>query len=235
MNEIEQEQAPKPYPSVLNKIKVRSWIRRLYFLALVLFSFGAFQSFVAGAAIIIPGMCLHFYASGFLSKRVMLVTAGPYRFVRNPFYLSNLMIEAGLAVAAMNPYAFAIYAAIMFLMIIPMRTRAEEDYLANKFGIPYLQYQKDVPRIFPWKFGGLPATQGEFTMENLLHNGEIWRQLNLVGLFLVICASSIFRDAHFQSSPMLAYFVGGGAAAYIIGVVIRLAYRRSKKENEHGS
>lgn len=230
MIEIKEEQQPRPYPSILNRIKVRSWLRRLFFLTLVIFSFGAVESFITGGIVLFLGMCLHFYASGYLSKRVMLVTAGPYRFVRNPFYLSNLMIESGLAICAMNPYAFAIYASIMYLIIIPMRTRAEEDYLANKFGIAYLQYQKDVPRIFPWKFRNLPVPHGEFTLENLLHNGEIWRQLNLVGLMLVICASSIFRQAGFEYSPILAYFAGGAVATYLAGAVIRLLYRESRKD-----
>jgi protein-S-isoprenylcysteine O-methyltransferase Ste14 len=76
-----------------------------------------------------------------------IVTAGPYRFTRNPLYLSlaGLYLGVTLAVATAWPLLwFPVLVVITQYGII----RREERYLAAKFGEPYIHYLQRVRRWF---------------------------------------------------------------------------------------
>ena len=74
-----------------------------------------------------------------------LVTAGPYRFTRNPMYLSLLIALAGAAVVLGT--ATCLLALPLFAWLITTRfIRVEEAMLTERFGEPYLAYQKRVRR-----------------------------------------------------------------------------------------
>jgi len=74
-----------------------------------------------------------------------LVTSGPFRFTRNPLYLSLGLLLAGLALA-MNSLAIAVmiapWAAVMRSGVIAR----EERYLEGKFGEEYRAYCRRVRR-----------------------------------------------------------------------------------------
>lgn len=77
-----------------------------------------------------------------------LVVTGPYRFVRNPMYLSLALLHLGLALCLgiiwaliLLPLAIAI---IRYRVIV-----GEEKYLEHKFGTAYLNYKASVPRWIP--------------------------------------------------------------------------------------
>ena len=53
---------------------------------------------VLGGILIVLGGALHLWSKGCLEQNRRLITAGPYRYVRNPFYLSNALIDGGLCV-----------------------------------------------------------------------------------------------------------------------------------------
>jgi protein-S-isoprenylcysteine O-methyltransferase Ste14 len=74
-----------------------------------------------------------------------LVEAGPYRFTRNPMYLSMVLIFAGLACLLLEPWALFL---LPFAVIVVDRwvIRPEERYLAAKFGEPYAGYMRRVRR-----------------------------------------------------------------------------------------
>ena len=74
-----------------------------------------------------------------------IVTAGIYRFTRNPMYLGMALIYAGLALIADSPLALILLPLV--LVIIQTRVIArEERYLAAKFGDAYLDYKRRVRR-----------------------------------------------------------------------------------------
>ena len=85
-----------------------------------------------------------------------LVTTGIYAHCRNPMYLGNSFLLAGLA-AASNSWLFLLVgvpiAAIAHASIIA----AEEDFLRKKFGQAFDAYCQRVPRLLP-KLSGLPET-----------------------------------------------------------------------------
>lgn len=75
----------------------------------------------------------------------IIVSAGPYRFSRNPIYLAFTLLQLGLA-AWLNALGLMLAvlpaAALMALVVVPR----EERYLERKFGESYLQYKARVRR-----------------------------------------------------------------------------------------
>jgi protein-S-isoprenylcysteine O-methyltransferase Ste14 len=76
-----------------------------------------------------------------------LVTTGPYRWIRHPFYTSAaLMIPASFLLAA-NWFFLAIGVAVLLLLAI--RTRKEEENLIARFGDEYRSYMQRTGRFVP--------------------------------------------------------------------------------------
>jgi len=74
-----------------------------------------------------------------------IVRTGPYRFSRNPIYLSYSLFQLGLAVWIDNGWLLATLAVAVWLihhLVIPR----EEQYLERKFGAEYLDYKRRVGR-----------------------------------------------------------------------------------------
>ncbi len=74
-----------------------------------------------------------------------LVVTGPYRFTRNPLYLSMTLIYAGAAVAANAFWALVLLPAAMVLIARGPMAR-EERYLEEQFGDAYRAYKARVRR-----------------------------------------------------------------------------------------
>jgi protein-S-isoprenylcysteine O-methyltransferase Ste14 len=74
-----------------------------------------------------------------------IVTGGPYRFTRNPLYLSMTLIYAGI-----TALANALPAAVLFPIVLRIMRRGvierEKRYLERKFGDEYLIYKAQVRR-----------------------------------------------------------------------------------------
>lgn len=74
-----------------------------------------------------------------------LVADGPYRFSRNPIYLSMAVIHAGIALAADNAWVLLLLAPTLIVIRYGVIAR-EERYLERKFGADYLAYKRQVRR-----------------------------------------------------------------------------------------
>jgi protein-S-isoprenylcysteine O-methyltransferase Ste14 len=74
-----------------------------------------------------------------------LILHGPYRFSRNPMYVSMAMIACGIGLAcdraAVVLFALAALAIVHFTAVLP-----EERYLQDQFGEPYSRYKSRVRR-----------------------------------------------------------------------------------------
>ena len=80
-------------------------------------------------------------------KEHTLVTSGPYRWVRHPFYdAAGLAILANSLTAA-NWFLFLTGGLAFILMIV--RTRTEEQHLLTRFGDSYRAYAKQTGRFLP--------------------------------------------------------------------------------------
>lgn len=76
-----------------------------------------------------------------------LVTTGPYRFVRHPFYLASAAGLVGGSLAIAN--WFIPLAGSLPIAFLAARTRIEEQKLVERFGIDYQNYMQRVGRFLP--------------------------------------------------------------------------------------
>lgn len=77
-----------------------------------------------------------------------VVRGGLYRLVRNPMYVSNIMIIGGEALV-FESWAVAVYAAVMALGFHLFVVFYEEPTMARLFGADYEAYRKSAPRWIP--------------------------------------------------------------------------------------
>ncbi len=76
-----------------------------------------------------------------------LVTRGPYRWIRHPYFLGILLMLAGAIIMMRSlPALILFYPAVRITLV---RARREEHNLALRFGDAYLAYGARVPFIFP--------------------------------------------------------------------------------------
>lgn len=76
-----------------------------------------------------------------------LVTTGPYRYVRHPFYLAFALLIVGVSLVAANWLLF-LAGCVPFGFIVA-RTRIEEAKLIERFGSEYRDYSAKTGRFFP--------------------------------------------------------------------------------------
>ena len=80
-------------------------------------------------------------------QRHTLVTTGPYRWVRHPFYSSVALAALAGALMAANA-GLLITGGLMFLLMV-IRTRKEETNLLARFGDDYRKYMGSAGRFIP--------------------------------------------------------------------------------------
>ena len=80
-------------------------------------------------------------------KEHTLVTTGPYRWVRHPFYTSAALSILAASLAAAN-WFFFVMGCVMFVLLV-IRTRKEEENLITRFGDDYRNYMRRTGRFVP--------------------------------------------------------------------------------------
>ncbi len=76
-----------------------------------------------------------------------LVTHGPYRWVRHPFYVTTALLMASVTVLAANCLIGA--GSLLVLSLLAVRTPKEERMLIERFGQQYRDYMTKTGRFFP--------------------------------------------------------------------------------------
>jgi protein-S-isoprenylcysteine O-methyltransferase Ste14 len=98
-------------------------------------------------ALVLPGLWLRAYASGYVKKNRELTVTGPYAHTRNPLYLGSMLIAAGFALALLSwPVALAL--ALGFAAIYVPVIASEERFLRATFPT-FDAYCQQVPRLIP--------------------------------------------------------------------------------------
>lgn len=70
----------------------------------------------------------------------VLVTAGPFRRLRNPIYLAQVMILLWLAEVSKNPW-FLLFAVVHGILLTALAIIPEERHLEARFGDAYADYK----------------------------------------------------------------------------------------------
>ena len=76
-----------------------------------------------------------------------LVTKGPYRWVRHPFYDSVALLILGTSLVAAN-WFLLLTGGVLFALLV-VRTRTEEELLIERFGDAYRNYMERTGRFLP--------------------------------------------------------------------------------------
>lgn len=145
-------------------------------------------SLAAGGGIVAAGAALHLWSKGCLRQNRELTLSGPYRWVRNPFYLANLLIDLGLSVVIGRWWIALVY--FPFWWAAYDRTmRREEAALETLFGERYRAYAARVPRLLPLR-PPLPRPEGgpvfSWANPNLARGNEYARLVRMLMLPLLI-------------------------------------------------
>src|SRR5208337_3958084 len=98
-------------------------------------------------ALVLPGLWLRAYASGYVKKNRELTVTGPYAHTRNPLYLGSMLIAAGFAVALLS-WLMALVLALGFVAIYVPVIASEERFLRTTFP-GFDAYYRKVPRLIP--------------------------------------------------------------------------------------
>jgi len=80
-------------------------------------------------------------------KNHELVTGGPYRFVRHPFYCAFILAVFANSTVAAN--WFILLTGGLAWLVIVFRTNKEEENLIARFGVEYRGYMERTGRFFP--------------------------------------------------------------------------------------
>lgn len=166
-------------------LKIRTRLRAIFIIVLLVWAYPNINSIIIGSIPIIIGQIIHFISAGYLVKQEKLITAGPYSFVRNPFYVGSFLVDVGLCLVTRNIYVAAIYLPIFYLIVINWRIRKEEGFLRTQFGERYNEYCRLVPRIIPrlWP-ARLAEPFGRFDWSLILKYREQWRLFRILGLII---------------------------------------------------
>jgi protein-S-isoprenylcysteine O-methyltransferase Ste14 len=97
--------------------------------------------------LVVPGVWLRGYASGYVKKNAEVTITGPYAHTRNPLYLGSMLIAFGFALAAHSVWIAVALAALFAVIYIPV-IRSEETFLRSQF-TDYAAYAERVPRLIP--------------------------------------------------------------------------------------
>ncbi len=76
-----------------------------------------------------------------------LVSLGPYKVVRHPMYLGNILGLIGLSLL-LNSFSF-LACSIFIIIDIHLWVTKEEENLTSQYGQEYLAYTKKTPKFFP--------------------------------------------------------------------------------------
>ncbi|HEU0208100.1 MAG TPA: isoprenylcysteine carboxylmethyltransferase family protein [Candidatus Udaeobacter sp.] len=137
-------------PGVAPASPEAEWFARMVIL------FGSLLVFLAAA--------LRTWAAAYLRTEIvhdtrqhseMLVADGPFRCTRNPLYLANLPMAAGIGVlASRSGFIFLVLANWIFVYRLILR---EEEFLSTTQGKSYRAYCRAVPRFWPALMPRVPA------------------------------------------------------------------------------
>jgi protein-S-isoprenylcysteine O-methyltransferase Ste14 len=129
--------------------------------------------------LVVPGLLLRAYASGYVKKNAELTVTGPYAYTRNPLYLGSMMMAFGFAAASRSLW-ITLLLALLFVLIYAPTIYSEEQFLRVTFPT-FASYAQSVPRLFPRLTPAKFPGDGSFS-------GTLYRQHREYNSLLGACA-----------------------------------------------
>lgn len=152
------------------------------------------RSILLGGLVGALGLCLRFYAAGYLHKQEVLTVSGPYAYTRNPLYLGSAAMALGAALAMVSWISATLllaYFAIFYFTVM----RREERELHLRHGAAFEDYARAVPLFVPrLRRSKLPTgSRAAFSFTQYRKNHE-WRAA--LGFLLLLAV--LFLIWHFR-------------------------------------
>lgn len=105
------------------------------------------RSLAFGALLLIPGVLLALAALRARGDGAALISTGPYRWIRHPYYLAILVMLVG-EIVALRAWP-ALILLVPTARLIREQARREEHNLVLRFEDAYEEYQRRVPAFLP--------------------------------------------------------------------------------------
>lgn len=162
---------------------------------LLLFSNATARTATVGTILIIIGTIARIYSVAFMGDDAKdavgmdhLVSTGPFAIVRNPLYISNLIITMGV-IFYCSTYVLGFPLMLFFIFQYHCIAKYEESTLLAKFGDEYQRYKDRVPAWIPLR---MPLTD-DFPVPPSISSAFVAEKKSLVVigalLFLLMLAS----------------------------------------------
>lgn len=135
-----------------------------------------------GAPLVVIGMLVRLYASGFVMKNKELATHGPYALVRHPLYTGNIVSIVGFAIAGATLWGLPL-ALVFFWFYYPPAIEYEDRKLRRLFGQQWEQWAGATPALAP-KLANVGRMRGgswSFA-KSMRQNGE-----GIIAIYIVVC------------------------------------------------
>jgi len=183
---------------------------------------------LAGGLVRILTIGLVYIKRGGRDKKVYaetLVTDGIFGHVRNPMYLGNLLIAAGICLMYGSLWVVAGVFPLFLFIYISIVT-AEERFLAAKFGETFESYCREVPRFLP-RLRGVAETFGNYQFN--------WRRVvkkeygTTCGLLAGIYLLGLWKYVYLHGIPPRVFISPMAVVPLFIVIAAYIAARYSKK------
>ena len=141
--------------------------------------------------LVVPGLLLRSYASGYVTKNTELTVTGPYAYTRNPLYLGSMLMAFGFAVASRSLW-ITLFLALLFLLIYAPTIYSEEEFLRSTFP-GFESYARRVPRLLPRLRPARFAGDGGFSLALYRKHREYNSFLGACAIYAVLVAALWIR------------------------------------------
>lgn len=185
--------------------------------------------FMAFAAVV------HVWAKGHLDKNKTLTRSGPYRWVRDPFHLSNFFMDLGLCLVVSH-WIFTAVVMTLWVIAYSYRLNEEHEMLVEIFGDEYLQYRDRIPRMIPWR---KPLDKATYDKPWSVRHAPIWHGKVCTRLFRLASYPYLFLAAaqvgnhgagllQVEAHPLFYWTVSGALFFHFLGAAAaKLTTRRA--------
>ncbi|HMK39804.1 MAG TPA: isoprenylcysteine carboxylmethyltransferase family protein [Bacteroidota bacterium] len=139
--------------------KYRSYTPIPFLLVMIWFAEPTVLSLVIGFAVVFVGELIRFWGVSIVGAETRttgtvggtyLITSGPFSYVRNPLYVGNMLLYAGVGIMSMALFPWMLLVAITWFYVqYYLIVSREEEYLAATFGGEFDVYRRNVRRFVP--------------------------------------------------------------------------------------
>lgn len=186
---------------------------------------------VAGLAFRAATIGFAYIKRGGLNKQVYadkLVTEGFFNLCRNPLYVGNMLIYAGIFIFH-GHLVVMITGILLYYIIYEMIIAAEEFFLKNKFGNEYAAYSERVSRWRPDFSRYAEATEGmSFSFMRVIAKDYTTIFNALVGIVLIECLKSYHFDSK-EAFVQTCQISGVVLTVLLSGVMLIKSMKKSGK------